>query len=293
MSYDFNSSRTGRNAFNDEINLIVDSALLADEALVAPRAFNVSPSLIGDECKRRIQYEITRAPGAPHPGKLLRIFRRGHVYEDYIVGWLRAAGFVISVAGADGRQHGFSVGGGHMRGRLDGIVLDGPAIEGLAYPCVFEAKVLGEKGWKSAVKDGVNKAHPRYADQISLYQAYIDHTNPALFCALNANTMELYFEAIEFDQVRAQAASDRAVAILRAVLAGEVLPRISDDATKFPCGWCRFKEHCWSDAPAFGPHRPGNPLPGDQVDAPPVEERPRPKRPNWLLAFALRGRAAA
>ena len=256
MTYDFNSTRTRRQTFSEAVNAHIDAALAGQQALEEPRAYNVSPSLVGDDCLRRIQYETTRAPGKPHEPKLLRIFDRGHMAEEMLLRWMRAAGFVISGAGPDGRQHGFSVANGQIRGRLDGIVLDGPEIEGIIYPCIWEAKALGAKGWRSVDKDGVAKAYPRYAAQIALYQAYKDIANPSLFTALNSDTMEIYHEAVAFDTETAQAASDRAVNILQANALGELLPRVAGDPDGFQCKWCRFNAHCWNDG-ELGPVRGG------------------------------------
>lgn len=255
MDMDFNSSRTKRDVFNEGMTALLDAA---SQRLWGrddnTHAYNISPSLIGDECLRRIQFITTRAPCAPFSGKTLRIFQRGHLFEPFMLEILREAGFVISGEAEGGRQHGFSIANGQIRGRLDGIVMDGPAIEGLVYPCVWENKALGDKGFKSSLKDGIAKAHPKYADQVSMYQPYMKLENPVLFTVLNANTMEIYSEAFAFHEERAQAASDRSVMVMRANKAGELLPRASGDPDSFPCKWCDHRDHCWADG-ELGPER--------------------------------------
>ena len=69
--------------------------------------------------------------------------------------------------------------------------------------------------------------------------------NPALFTAINKDTAELHHELVPFDAGRAQAASDRAVRILRATDAHELLPRIAHDPTHFECRFCPWAERCW------------------------------------------------
>lgn len=293
MSYDFNSSRTGRNAFNEAMNAVVDAGIAAAGAKDKPRTY-LGASQIGDECARRVQYEITHAPGEPFPPRIRRIFERGHVGETLMAKWLRMGGFTLATEKPDGNQHGFMQGNGQFGGHSDGILLAGPDV--LQYPALWENKVLGSKGYKAALKDGIVKAHPKYAAQVALYQAYLDLAdNPALVTVTNADTMEIYYEPIEFDAVRAQEGSDRAVRILRATTAGELLPRVSNTPEGWPCGYCQRAQHCWSESPLLGPHRPGQPLPSDDqaAPAPAEQEPPRPKKPNWLLAFALKGRAAA
>lgn len=219
----------------------MDAALAAQ--IEAPRKY-LGASQIGGECNRQIQYELRGVEGDPIPGKLRRIFARGHILETAMWDWMKLAGFSI-ITRHGGYPIGFSVCDGQYRGHIDGSVIDGPEIEGLIYPCIWECKWLGAKGWKAVVKDGVAKAYPKYADQVSQYQFYKDNTNPALMTFGNADTMEIWAELVPFDAARAQAASDRAVNILLAERAGELLPRVSSGPDNYPCAWCRHSKTCW------------------------------------------------
>ena len=108
------------------------------------------------------------------------------------------------------------------------------------------AQSLGAKGWRALERDGLEKAYPQYATQIWIYQAYLDVDRaPALFTALNANTCERLHLLVPFNAERAQAWSDRAVAVIEATRAGELLPRISDDASDWRCKMCGHRERCW------------------------------------------------
>ena len=108
------------------------------------------------------------------------------------------------------------------------------------------------------VKKGVVLARPLYAAQIALYQAYLDLQNPALFTALNRDTFELHCELVPFDAALAQRASDRAVEIVRASEAQELLPRAAADRSSAICrgGWtagewhapCAWQDRCWRPA---------------------------------------------
>ena len=62
--------------------------------------------------------------------------------------------------------------------------------------------------------------------------------NPALFTAINKDTAELHHELVPFDGALAQRMSDRAVRILRATDAGELLPRLARNPDHYECRMC-------------------------------------------------------
>jgi hypothetical protein len=98
---------------------------------------------------------------------------------------------------------------------------------------------------RAVERDGLEKTFPQYAAQISLYQAYLDVTNPALFTVTNADTCEWLHFLVPFNAERAQYWSDRAVNIIEATRAGELLPRAFDDPEDWRCRLCPHKERCW------------------------------------------------
>jgi hypothetical protein len=69
---------------------------------------------------------------------------------------------------------------------------------------------------------------------------------PALFTAINKDTAELHHERVPFDAGLAQRMSDRAVRILQATDAGELLPRIATSREFVDCRFCAWAERCWS-----------------------------------------------
>jgi hypothetical protein len=86
---------------------------------------------------------------------------------------------------------------------------------------------------------------------MATYQAYMEGSvpgiskNPALFTAINKDTAELHFELVPFDASLAQKVSDRAVTILKAADAGELLPRHTADPEHFECRFCAYRNRCW------------------------------------------------
>ena len=239
---DFNHKQTSQ----ERLSILVDLALQTADAREARRAY-LGASRLGVACERALQYEYAQAPvdpGREFSGQLLRIFRRGHVIEDCMVEWLRAAGFDLRTRDGQGEPFGFSLLDGRLQGHVDGVLVGGP--EGFGYPCLWETKCLNAKSWRDLEKNGLAVSKPVYAAQVAIYQAYLQlHEHPALFTAVNADTMEIYTEAVPFDGGLAQRMSDRAVKIITATEAGELLPRSYADATHIECRLCAWQDRCW------------------------------------------------
>lgn len=237
---DFNKTVTRLKCATDPINREIDRAIAERIAADEPRDY-LGASALGSECLRKIQWDWKRR--IPHEPRTQRIFDRGHWLEGMAAKLLDAAGFKIV---RTGDATAFEQLGGMFKGHVDGIVIAGPKIEGVTYPCLWECKGLGSKGWMKLSKDGLAKAYPGYADQVALYQAYLNLTeNPCIFTASNMDTMELLHLLIPFDQERAQIASDRAVQVIGAQLAGETLPRVTDNPEDWRCRFCSHREGCW------------------------------------------------
>lgn len=247
---DFNPTRIRQGLAAQTVLATIDDALVANAESQKRRTY-LGASAIGSLCERRVQYEYMGCDYdtdyKPSP-RTQRIFARGHLGEEMVAKWIRMAGYELKTEKPNGHQFGFRVADGKFSGHCDGIITGGPDIE---TPCIWEHKCLGAKSWKQIENKGVAHSKPEYADQIALYQAYLELPAPALFTALNMDTMELYAEFIAFDKKRAQDASDRAVAIIQDTQAGALRPRISDDEDFWLCknksGKCQFWGRCHGD----------------------------------------------
>jgi len=239
---DFNSTST----FPERFEALIDAGLQARVQQQARRPY-LGASRLGVACERQLQYEYAGAPvdpGREFSGRLLRIFERGHRMEDAFAHWLRAAGFILKTEGKDGQQFGFSVAGGKLQGHCDGVFVGGP--EGFAYPALWECKALGSKSWNDLAKKGLAASKPVYAAQVAIYQAYLGlHEHPAIFTAVNADSMEIYAERVPFDAALAQKMSDRAVRVIQATEAGELLPRAFAESSHVECKRCAYAQRCW------------------------------------------------
>jgi len=206
----------------EPINAAVNDAIERAAATAAdlPRPY-LGASIIGHECARRVQFDWWCRPVLA--ARVREIFDRGHHFEKRARQHFVDAGFKF----APDTALAFSAVNGALRGHADGIIIHGPDLPGayLIYPLVWEHKAVNAKNWRAVERDGLEKTFPQYAAQISLYQAYLDVTNPALFTVTNADTCEWLHFLVPFNAERAQMWSDRAVNIIEATRAGELLPR--------------------------------------------------------------------
>ncbi len=245
-----------RSLIAGRINALIDDSLDAARAVTPPRTY-LGGSRLGQPCERALQFEFAGAPkdeGSDFDGQTLRIFVIGHALEDLAIRWLRGAGFDLYTRKGnrpEGEQFGFLIAGGRVRGHVDGIIAAAPDQLGLAVPALWECKTMNARNWRETVAKGVVIAKPVYAAQIALYQAYMEGSvpgicsNPALFTAINKDTAELHHELVAFDAGLAQRMSDRAVRILQATDAGELLPRIATTRDFHECRMCPWGQRCW------------------------------------------------
>ncbi|MFA7281339.1 MAG: hypothetical protein WC100_14745 [Sterolibacterium sp.] len=243
---DFNSS----SSISGQLTALIDAGMQQVRAREEVRLY-LGASRLGVSCERALQYEYAQASvdyGRDFQGRMLRIFQRGHVIEDCMVGWLSEAGFELRTRDQQGEQFGFSVADGRLQGHADGVIVGGP--EGFAYPCLWENKCLGGKSWRDLEKNRLAVSKPVYAAQVALYQAYLDlHEHPAIFTAVNADTMDIYAELVPFDGALAQRMSDRGAKVITATEAHELLPRSFAEQTHFECRMCDWQDRCWRNTP--------------------------------------------
>jgi hypothetical protein len=235
MALDFNRSNLSDRPISQLINDLIEQAEPPSENY---RQY-LGASAIGSECLRKVQYDWLCDP--VFPARIKDIFGRGHFFEDVTRAHLTAAGFKF----APPDRLRFQAANGLFRGHADGILIAGPQLPALRYPCLWEHKCLKAKGWKAIERDGLAGLYASYAGQVAIYQAYLEVTNPALFCVLNADTCERLHFLVPFDAQLAQSMSDRAVAVIQATKAGDLLDRITKDPNDWRCKMCGHRERCW------------------------------------------------
>jgi hypothetical protein len=233
---DFNQADSASNKpVSIALNALIDASAVAETT----RGY-LGASAIGHECLRRIQFDWMCDP--EHPARLRDIFAGGHYFEQRSREHFERAGFTF----APEEHLKFAALDGMLSGHADGILLSGPRISDLAYPCLWEHKAINAKGWRALDRDGLEKAYPQYAAQISLYQRFLGvNENPAIFTAVNADTCERVHLPIPHDPGMARATIMRAETVIAATRAGELLPRFTTDQNNWRCRLCGHRERCW------------------------------------------------
>jgi hypothetical protein len=233
---DFNRDNLADKPINRLINELIEVAEPPSENY---RRY-LGASTIGHECLRKVQFDWMCDP--VFPARIKDIFERGHFFEELTRQHLIAAGFEF----APRERLRFETADGLFRGHADGIIDAGPQLPALRFPCLWEHKCVKAKGWKAIERDGLTGLYAIYAAQVALYQAYLEVTDhPALFSAVNADTCERLHFLVPFDAQLAQSASDRAVAVIEATRAGELLPRVTENPKDWRCVMCTWRERCW------------------------------------------------
>jgi hypothetical protein len=232
---DFNPASQSDQPISIAINAVIDASIVAEQT----RGY-LGASAVGHECLRRIQYDWMCNP--EHPGRLRDIFDRGHWAEARSHDHLVRAGFKF--ANEDRLQ--FTSLDGMLSGHADGIILGGPKLSDIAFPCLWECKCVNAKGWRSLDRDGLGKSYPQYAAQVAIYQHFLGvDANPAVFTAVNADTCERLHLLVPYDAGLARATIMRAETVIAATRAGELLPRFTTNPNNWRCRLCGHKERCW------------------------------------------------
>lgn len=244
---DFNKHIMKEARASDAINAAVDAGLLAKRAKQERRAY-VGASAIGHECERSIQFEYAGAPKeSDFNAATLRRFDGGHMGEELARAWFIDAGFqLVQRNQRNGQRYRWTQLEDQFSGEPDGVFIGGPEIPGVRYPAMWEHKYTGTKTFREIAKGGLKKARHGYWMQSQINMAYLGLTeNPTIFTVTCGDDGQQIHHLIDYDAEGAQMTSDKAVRIVTATRAGDLLPRPFKDRTFYICKGCFFAERCW------------------------------------------------
>ena len=122
-------------------------------------------SILGHQCERYLWYMFRWTFKENFPGRIRRLFRRGHNEEQTIVSDLRKIGIDIRDVGNNQARVEF---GGHVSGSIDGVIKSGvPGHETEQF--IAEFKAHNQKSFDGVGRQGVQKSKPWHYAQMQVY----------------------------------------------------------------------------------------------------------------------------
>lgn len=208
----------------------------AHEAQTEPPRPHMGASTLGHPCDRWLWLSFRWAVQPTFPGRILRLFRRGHIEEATIVADLRAIGMDVRNSGTKQTRVDF---GSHVSGSLDAIiesgVPDAPKARHIA-----EFKTHSKKSFDALEKDGVALSKPEHFIQMQVYM-HGTKIDRALYLAVCKDDDRIYTERVRYDKAVAEKYIARG---RRLALADRMPPPISTDPSWYQCKMCAAYEFC-------------------------------------------------
>lgn len=223
---------------------------------------HLGASQVGGECLAEIWFNFRWVKLEEKAGHMLRLLNRGHREEERFVQWLEGIGFELhEIDPATGKQYRINGVKGHFGGSLDSIAKP-PERYGLGdmvWLGEFKThneesytKLAGKKPFWSIFKlggkqsrrtggKGVKLAKPQHFAQMSSYGRAYGYKY-GLYCAVNKNTDELYYEIVPLDWRLADDGFRKAEIIINSQT---IPPRIAlTDTFQYCKNLCSFVEIC-------------------------------------------------
>jgi CRISPR/Cas system-associated exonuclease Cas4 (RecB family) len=207
-----------------------------------PPRQHLGASLIGHECDRYLWLMFRWAEQEKFEGRMLRLFRTGHLEEPRLVEDLRAIGVEVHDKDPSGAQWQVFTLGGHFGGSMDAALHNVPEAPKTWH--VAEFKTSSEKKFLEMQKKGVREANKKHFAQMTTYMGLTGMTR-ALYIMKNKNTDELHVERIEFDEAEFKRIVQRAERVIKSA---EPPARCAKDASWYVCKQCPMKDLCWQQA---------------------------------------------
>lgn len=220
------------------------SGIDAATALQGKHSWRVKPSSLGKECVAAGWYAFRWAKRVNKPGKVARIFAKGHDTEPRLIDYLRRSGWLIadrdpSKIGTNFEQWNFKALDGHLSAYLDGIGSH-PVITAGA-EILIEAKSYNKRRFNLLVSKGnVKLTDYEYYVQVCLYMAGYNLPWTLLICECKDDG-DIHVEVIMRDDETAQ----RALNVGHTIKSNRIRPaRVAESAAYHVCKTCDFLGVC-------------------------------------------------
>lgn len=205
---------------------------------------HLGASVIGDPCERKSWLTFRWAKQEDFTGIKLRLFNRGHEEEARFIRWLEMAGFKVWDKDPEtGEQFKISGSKGHFGGSTDGLVRFPTryGFENLVW--LGEFKTHNEKSFNNLLSKKLQLSKPQHFRQMCSYGKLRD-IKYGLYCAVNKNDDELYFEIVELDF---RLAEDLYIKADNVIFSQEPRPMVAKSKTYFDCKYCHFSGICYDN----------------------------------------------
>lgn len=201
---------------------------------------HLGASIIGSDCAAYSWGVFRWLKKEPFSGQQLRLFNRGHEEEARFIRWLRGAGLTVWDIDDSGNQFRIIGCKGHFGGSLDGASQAPKFIQGLV-TFLLEFKTHNDRSFKDMQKKKLVRSKPKHWKQMCSYgRAY--NLEYGLYCAVNKNTDELYFELVKLDYAEADDLFRKAETI---IFTQEQPQKIAQVATYQECVYCPQQGICF------------------------------------------------
>lgn len=229
---------TTLNPYEIQSRLYEYAAEYSIETYPSEHRHHLGISIIGDECHRKLWYSFRWVKLIQHDPRMRRLFQRGHREEPLFERFLLWAGINFKTINPEtDKQYCLSLVNGHYGGSTDGI---GILTWADNLPLIVEFKTHNLKSFTELKEKKVKAAKPQHFDQMSGYgkDFKVKH---GLYCAINKDNDEWYFEFVELDWNRALELEKKATDIIYSQIPP---PRLNDNPSYWKCKFCDFKGTC-------------------------------------------------
>jgi len=214
----------------NDIAVLIDAAHEAKAEKPRP---HMGASILGHRCDRWIWLSFRWAVREKFSGRMMRLFRRGHLEEAQIMKDLDMIGVEFS------KRQAYVNFGSHVSGSADAIIERGVP-EASETRHIAEFKTHNKKSFDALERDGVQRAKPQHWAQMQVYMhgTFIDR---ALYVAVCKDDDRIYTERVKYDKDFAEKLVERGK---RLALDERMPPPISTDPSWFECKFCAAHDIC-------------------------------------------------
>jgi hypothetical protein len=211
-----------------------------------PHNGRLGASIIGEPCERKLWYIFRMCFKSVFDGRLLRLFRTGHLEEDRFIEELKGIGCEVKALDPDtGKQFENTAIGGHFVSHPDGYIKGLPEAPRTWH--MAEMKTMGgeenqSKDFEKVKKDGVEKAKPMHYIQMQV-NMFLSELKRAIYLCKKKATDHIHSERIKYVALVARQMMVKAERIITAQLPPE---RLADRPDTFTCRFCDAYDLCWS-----------------------------------------------